>query len=685
MIRHLFIVRPFGVQQGVDFEAVEGALIRPAIAGIKDLQGGTTQAIFEQGNIREDMFRELVTADLVIADVSIHNANVFYELGVRHGLRPSVTFLLRAKLDKFPFDLQTDRYLEYDHEHLDNAETIARLTEALEATLNAGRVDSPVYEVLPSLRSPDPASLRVVPRDFREEVERAREANQRGDLRLLAEEARSFPWASEALRTVGRAQIDLTAFAGARDTFEWLRDIRPDDVETNSRLATIYQRLAKEAAPTQPGLARDYSARSDQAIQHVIDSLVPGSWDRAEAYALKARNLKARWHDACARVDSSNVRAAALRGPELKSACDTYQEGFAYDLNHFYSGVNALALLRVRIELAEALPEVWLELFEQEDDARRELDDLRATFQQLAATVRMSVDASERNLKQQKDPDEDRRMWTLISSADLTLLTSSKPRLVAQRFREALADAPGFAISAVRDQLEMFRQLAVRPEFVAAALAAVDEKQETVELPASAPRLGRVLLFTGHMVDEPSRETPRFPGTESAEADARRMIREAIERERHLETGTMVGVGGGAAGGDIIFHEVCAELGIPTRLFLALPPNLFAVESVGHAGPRWIDRFYQLCGRVQPRVLSETKDLPSWVKRKPNYTIWQRNNLWMLFNALALHAERLTLLALWDKGKADGPGGTEDLVKQVTDRGYKVQRLEAERLKTFTS
>ena len=36
-----------------------------------------------------DMFQLLLTADLVVADISIHNANVFYELGMRHALRES--------------------------------------------------------------------------------------------------------------------------------------------------------------------------------------------------------------------------------------------------------------------------------------------------------------------------------------------------------------------------------------------------------------------------------------------------------------------------------------------------------------------------------------------------------------------------------------------------------------------
>ncbi len=52
-------------------------------------------------------------ADLVIADISIHNANVYYELGVRHALRDGHTILIRSRRDEVPFDLKTDRYLEY--------------------------------------------------------------------------------------------------------------------------------------------------------------------------------------------------------------------------------------------------------------------------------------------------------------------------------------------------------------------------------------------------------------------------------------------------------------------------------------------------------------------------------------------------------------------------------------------
>jgi hypothetical protein len=122
-------------------------------------------------------------------------------------------------------------------------------------------------------------------------------------------------------------------------------------------------------------------------------------------------------------------------------------------------------------------------------------------------------------------------------------------------------------------------------------------------------------------------------------------------------------------------------MGIESRLFLALPQGAFSATSVQHAGKDWVERYNRLCARVTPRILGETRDLPVWLRSQTDYNIWQRNSLWMLFNALALDASAVTLIALWDGGPADGPGGTRDLVKQMSDRGHKVDRLPAERLK----
>ena len=205
-MKSVFIVRPFGTKSGINFDQVEEDLIRPAMAQA-NLTGGTTVEFIQQGNIRADMFEQLLVADLVIADISIHNANAFYELGIRHALRDKRTFLIKskqatpgerdAKDTDVPFDLKTDRYLAYDQNQLGGAVEI--LAAALKLTMDAQRADSPIYQLLPALKPADPEDVLVVPLDFSEEVERVEAATNCGDLQLLAAEVDGF------------AQIDLDA------------------------------------------------------------------------------------------------------------------------------------------------------------------------------------------------------------------------------------------------------------------------------------------------------------------------------------------------------------------------------------------------------------------------------------------------------------------------------------------
>src|SRR5258708_19931931 len=145
-----FIVRPFGTKEGVNFSEVDRQLIGPALAAC-DVQGGTTEPFLQAGNIRADMFQQLLVADIVIADISIHNANVFYELGIRQALQAQRTFLLRAKSkkaqadrgpqDEVPFDLKTDRYLEYDSDH--PSEKLQTLKHPFNQTLPSKKPHTP--------------------------------------------------------------------------------------------------------------------------------------------------------------------------------------------------------------------------------------------------------------------------------------------------------------------------------------------------------------------------------------------------------------------------------------------------------------------------------------------------------------------------------------------------------------
>ena len=657
-----FIIRPFGTKNEINFDDVEKKLIDPALNRL-EVTGRTTMEIRRQGNIRLDMFQRLLTADLVIADISIQNANVYYELGVRHALRGRHTFMIRArgagiKTDEVPFDIKTDRYLTYDG--VDPSASVEDLYLGLRDTIKSESEDSPVFQMLPDLDEQDRSRFLPIPRDFREEVERARQKKEVGDLELLAAEARGFEWEIEGQRLVGRAQVNLKAFEGARSTWEGVRKQYPLDVEANTMLGTIYQRLGDLTS-------------SDQALQRVLTRSELDKKDRAEARSLLGRNAKSRWTAEWRQATSLPDRQRrALVSPFLDESFEAYDAAFKEDLNHFYSGLSTLATLTIQTKLAELLPDVWAERFDDDDSAERELKSRNSTVQKLSASVELSLKATAERLEREQRTD----VWVESSEADLCFLTSTRPAKVSNSYRRALADAPAFVSDTVRRQLNLYQDLGLLKENVDAVLNVLEPAPVMTEV-AAAPK--RVLLFTGHMLDAPGRAEPRFP-PDKVEI-AKQKIAEAVAAEQLIAGGIAYGIAGCASGGDILFHQVCEAMNIPTHIFLAVPRELYIRASVAQAGPQWIEEFNRLVRARPVRVLCESKDLPRWLQDKPGYNIWQRNNLWNLHNALAAAGgENVTLIALWNGASGDGSGGTADMVQIAQERGAKTIILDTKKI-----
>jgi len=122
---------------------------------------------------------------------------------------------------------------------------------------------------------------------------------------------------------------------------------------------------------------------------------------------------------------------------------------------------------------------------------------------------------------------------------------------------------------------------------------------------------------------------------------------DAIIAERGRD---LLGIAGGASGGDILFHEALIRRDIPTLVLLALPPAKFAAASVD---PEWEVRYYALLEQCPYEVLQEEHD----------DTLWVRNNEWILAHGLAHGVDNMTLLALWDRRPGDSFGGTDDMVQ----------------------
>ncbi len=669
----VFVIRPFGVKEGIDFDRVQAELIDAALRKLETpenpISGGTTGLISKQGNIREDMFRMIVASDLVIADVSIHNANAFYELGIRHALRPGHTFLLRSKTDHaYPFDLQTDRYFLYDAS--DPARDVDGLVEALRSTLASIERDSPVFALLPKLVPHGRGELVKVPFDFCEEVESALHRGARGELRLLAYEAASFEWDQEGLRLIGNAQLKLRAFPGARETFEALRRTAPHDVQANLKLGTIYQRLVA----SEPARKAEFRTNSDHAIARVLAD-GPSVADRAEAYSLQASNEKSRWIESFAGREGGEVAAAALKSPHLEQMLVLYLKATNLNLNAHYAAANALGLLKTQLALAARAPAVWVDLQKDDEEAAASLKRRELLAERLVSSLCLALEMDDVMGRREGEPDA----WAATSRADFVMMTAAnRPQRVANEYRKALTGADRFNLEATRRNMAIYQQLGVFEPGVSAAIDVIDQliamKDGTGEPPT------RVALFTGHMVDAAGRPAgkERFPRTLQAEARAHAMIRETVERELDGHAGSFLGIAGAACGSDILFHEVCAELGAKTEVYLLLPPEKFEVTSVQHGGPRWVDRYRALLFRSPPKVLQQSAGLARWLTDKPKYSIWERNNLWMMFSALATGTRDLTLIALYNRQReAGGPGGTGHLVAEAARWGFKPIELEA--------
>ena len=68
--------------------------------------------IKSQRNILEDIINGIIKSDLIVADLTDSNPNVYYELGIAHSLRKNV-ILITQELEEIPFDLRSYRVISY--------------------------------------------------------------------------------------------------------------------------------------------------------------------------------------------------------------------------------------------------------------------------------------------------------------------------------------------------------------------------------------------------------------------------------------------------------------------------------------------------------------------------------------------------------------------------------------------
>ncbi len=652
---------PFGSKPGPDgqvinFNRIYNELIKPALqaAGLEVFRVDEEE---RAGEIRTDMFQELLIADLVVADLTLPNPNVWYELGVRHALRSRGVVIICGGKVTPAFDLYTDRKLRYGikdggPDTTTLASDIQRLTEMVKATMESwhGHTVSPVYQLLPNLQEPDWKSLRIG--DHREFWDRydawedrivlASKADHIGDVLVLGDEAPVAAFRAEAWIRAGTALRKTGQFHFALEQLERGLEVEPGNLTGLREKGMCLQRLALADIP-------GYSL--DRVRVHYRDVLKQYP-DDPETWALLGRVDKDAWVAAWRKPNRTpeQMREDAVNeDPLLRAAIKSYAEGYRRNQNHYYSGINALTLMHLYRHLI--------------GDTRYDRD-----ITILAGAVHFSAECA---------PDENQRYWSLATLGDLEVLVG-RPDSVKAAYKEAIAwnDKRWFDLDSCRAQLLLLKDLGLLPDNVDAGLTIFERALQKLTKPEDRWQPRQVLLFSGHMMDAPGRTPARFPRE-----------KESIAAEKIAEVLDQLGAGPydfaltqGACGGDLLFSEACLQRGVKVHWLQPFSEPDFIQNSVVRSWEAWRPRYLDARAKLAAPIRSAPDALgPPPPNSEQDYP-YERCNLWLLYTALAHGVDKVCFVCLWNGEGGDGPGGTAHMYNEVKRRTGQVTWIDTREL-----
>jgi hypothetical protein len=342
---------PFGTKTDAagrvtDFDRVYNEIIKPAIdaAELEPIRADEERV---GGTIHKPMYERLILCDFAVADVTGANPNVYYELGIRHAVRPRTTVIMFGEGTLLPFDISLLRGVPYRIDPsgapanaiADASVIAARLIEARSADAD----DSPLFQLIEGMPRAeiDHAKTDVFRErgrhaaDHKARISEAKKADGRKDLgaRQAAVRAIVEEPALERLQNVEAAVII--------DLFLALRD-----VQSYEEMVAFYDRMPLPLQKTrlmqeQLGFALGRLKRFDAAAAVLLD-LIASQGPTGETNGILGRIYKDQWkaaRDAGRMFDANGF---------LKKAIDAYAAGYECDLRNPYPGINAVTLMEMQ-------------------------------------------------------------------------------------------------------------------------------------------------------------------------------------------------------------------------------------------------------------------------------------------------------------------------------------------------
>jgi tetratricopeptide (TPR) repeat protein len=408
-----FVVMGFGKKtdfetgRTLDLDKSYRNMIKPAVeaAGLNCVRA---DEIVHSGLIDVPMYQQLLSADVVVADLSTSNKNAFYELGVRHALRPYTTIVIAEDgIKAFPFDVNHVVVRQYRHlgEDIGFGEAM-RFSELLTKAIVEIRdkkprdKDSPVYAFLNELNPPLLAAARAAA---------AAQAEQ-----TPAEVADSSTH-SKLMQQVEEAQ-KKGDFVAAKNFLSFIRGMMKQEAPARPEDPYIIQRLAfvtyKSEYPNEQAALAE--------AKELLNLLSPDITNDTETLGLWGSVHKHLW-------DLSKDPT------DLDKAINSYERGF-FLRNDTYNGINVAFLLNMRsahtTEPAEAIAD-----FVGAQRIRKEV--LAISQRWLEDNPAPATDASVETLAEHQKG----KYWTLATMAEAYLGLGDEAQ--SQQFLdEAIAIAP---------------------------------------------------------------------------------------------------------------------------------------------------------------------------------------------------------------------------------------------------
>lgn len=164
-----------------------------------------------QQNILKDIVEGIANADVIIADLTGLNANVFYELGLAHAMNKKV-IIITQDIDELPFDIKSYRANQYSLQFNKLPSLINELRKLLQGAIDGSvKYGNPVSDYAPNFQKPqiEKSVAQITSDDTEEKGEILVEGGDRGFLDYIADIEESSQIMNEEITAMGSEMQEM--------------------------------------------------------------------------------------------------------------------------------------------------------------------------------------------------------------------------------------------------------------------------------------------------------------------------------------------------------------------------------------------------------------------------------------------------------------------------------------------